>query len=359
MEEERKQRIYAEEVAAARIRREQQRAGGGYGASNAGVLAASSSTASLRDERNKQDSGRYTRPFHDQQGPRRQASEPAVPQHANTPSASPNTSSPGSSRPPSIAGHHSGSMGRTSSRPPSVHTSSSEDARQPNNASTGKRSSMASLPGKNPTFDRSSTYSTWSASNPTLVIPPVPPVPMYAMDMPLLPPTPPFMLHQYPRPRSQNSQSSSPGRSSPSASPSRQRHPSNGSSDRVNVQQQSGQSSSRSGSNASSSPYRPDMSQKHQRRSSDDARRASLPSPPKVPQGRLQPPPSSMRSQSSNSISRGRPPLPSMSLQPPSPWTAPPLTTSYSQQQLNPAAMTNGHAPRLPPQPSRRQTTIS
>ncbi|KAJ7498826.1 hypothetical protein FB451DRAFT_11685 [Mycena latifolia] len=359
MEEERKQRIYAEEVAAARIRREQQRAGGGYGANKTGVLAASSSTVSLRDERNK-DSGKYSRPFHDQQGPRRQVSEPAVPQHANTPSSSPHTSSPGSSRPPSVAGHQTGSIGRASSRPPSVHTSSSEDARQPTNTSAGKRSSMASLPGKHPSFDRSSTYSMWSASNPTLLVPPVPPVPMYTMDMPLLPPTPPFMLQQYPRPRSQNSQSSSRGGSSPSASPSRQRLPSNGSSDRVNVAQPPPprQSSSRRGSNASSSPYRPDMPQTHQRRSSDDARRASMPTSPKSSQHERGPPPSSMRSQSSTSVARGRPPLPS-TYQQPSPWTAPPLATSYSQQQLSPAAIINGYGARPPPQPSRRQTTIS
>ncbi|KAJ7179051.1 hypothetical protein C8R46DRAFT_1072315, partial [Mycena filopes] len=256
MEEERKQRIYAEEVAAARLRREHQRAGGSYGAgaSNTGLLAASSSSASLRDERN-----RHSRPLHDQGGPRRQASEPAVPQHGNTPSSSPHTS-----------------MGRNSSRPASVHTLSSEDGRQPPNTASAKRSSMASLPGRTTTFDRSSTYSMWSASNPTLM-PPVPPVPMYAMDMPLLPPTPPFMLQQYPRPRSQNSQNPSPGRS-PSGSPSRQRLPSNSSSERVNVQPKPS-SSSRRGSN--SSPHRPDMS--HQRRSSDDARRASLP-PPKLSQ---------------------------------------------------------------------------
>ncbi|KAJ7665532.1 hypothetical protein B0H17DRAFT_291156 [Mycena rosella] len=338
MEEERKQRIYAEEVAAARLRREQQRAGGGYGASNSSALAASTSTASLRDERNK-DAGKYSRPFHDQQGPRRQASEPAVPQRANTPSSSPHTSSPGSSRPPSVAGHQTGTHGRNSSRPPSVH-STSEDVRL-NSTSAGKRSSMASLPGKNPSFDRSSTYSMWSASNPTLLMPPVPPVPMYAMDMPLLPPTPPFMLHQYPRPRSQ---SSSRGSASASASPSRQRNPSNGSSDRVNVQHHQQPAVPRRGSNPSSSPYRPDMAPTHQRRSSDDARRASLPT-----KASSQHPPSSMRSQSSTSVSRGRPPLPLMSQLQQSPWTAPPLTTSYSQQQLSPAAIINGYATRPPP----------
>ncbi|KAJ7507909.1 hypothetical protein B0H11DRAFT_1969267 [Mycena galericulata] len=362
MEEERKQRIYAEEVAAARIRREQQRAGGGYGASNTGVLpgvlAASSSTASLRDERNKLDSGRHSRPFHDQGGPRRQASEPAVPMHANTPSSSPLTSSPGSSRPPSVAGPQAG---RNASRPPSPNPSSS--------ASAGKRSSMASLPSKNgtSTFDRPSIYGMWSASNPTLLMPPVPPVPMYTMDMPLLPPTPPFMMQQYPRPRSQNSQHSSHGHSSPSASPSRQRNPSNGSSERVNVQhqQQASNSASSSRRGSHSSTHRPDAPQAPQQRA-DDARRVSLP-PPKaatssqaLDRGRAQ---ASVRSQASmRSHALGGHHFPGScvsSMQPPSPWTAPPLTTSYSQQQLSPTAITSGYTSRPPPKPSRRQTTIS
>ncbi|KAJ7904603.1 hypothetical protein B0H14DRAFT_2663619 [Mycena olivaceomarginata] len=336
MEEERKRRIYAEEVVATRVRREQQRAGGGYGAGETS-LAASSSTTSLRDERNKQDNRRYSRPLHDQQGPWRQASEPAVPQHANTPSSSPHTSSPGSSRPPSIAGHQAGSLRGNSSRPPSVHNTSSEDVRQ--STRSGKRSSMASLPGKMPNnqFDWSSYATSCEQSDARA-----------------------FMLHQYPRPRSQNSQNSqSPGPSSPSASSSRQRLPSNGSSERVNVQHQhhSSSPSSRRGSNASSSPpIRPIVS--HQRRSSDDARRTSMP-PPKDPQherGRSQP--SSLRSPSSSSLPRGRPPMPS-SYQQPSPWSAPPLATSYSQQQLSPAAIINGYGQRAPPKANRRQTTIS
>ncbi|KAJ7283559.1 hypothetical protein C8J57DRAFT_1292893 [Mycena rebaudengoi] len=351
MEEERKQRIYAEEVAAARLRRENQRAGGGHGA-NSSTLAASSSTPSLRgstaslrgDERNKHEPGRYSRPLHDQHGPRRQASEPAVPRTVNTPSSSPLTSSPGSSRPPSVAGHR-----RNSSRPASVHTSSSEDAR-PQSTSVGKRASITSIGLKAPNIDRSSSYGLWASSNPTLMVPPVPPVPMYAMDMPLLPPTPPFMLHQYPRQSSQNG--SSPSRSSPSSSPSRQRQPSNGSSDKINVQHQS------------SSPHGSTSSlHKHERRGSDDPRRASLPPPKTVfrqddrNRSRTSVPP---HSQSSTSLSRGRPAVPSASqLHPPTPWTAPPLTTSYSQQQLSPAAIISGYSARHPPSTTRRQTTIS
>ncbi|KAJ7638902.1 hypothetical protein FB45DRAFT_904218 [Roridomyces roridus] len=348
MEEERKARIYAEEVAASRVRREQQRAG--HGVNSAGVLAdvlpPSSSNASLREERNKPESGKLSRPLHDQ---RRQASDPAVHHANNTPSGSPHTSSPGSSRPPSIAG-------RNSSRPPSVYTSSSEDARQPS-SSAGKHHSISAFPSKGGNFERSSTYGMWSASNPTLMIPPVPPVPMFAMDMPLLPPTPPFMMHQYPRPRSQNSHNSSPGRSSPSASPSRQRYPSNSSSERVNIPHRADDPSSRRGS--SSSSHRPDVMQ-HHRRGSDDARRASIPVPPssysnasergRAPQHHS----ASMRSQSSSNLgARGRPPIPQTQLQEPSPWTAPPSTTGYSQ--LN---RTSGHEQR-PSKPGRRQTTIS
>ncbi|KAK7061801.1 hypothetical protein R3P38DRAFT_2596549 [Favolaschia claudopus] len=353
MEEERLRRIYAEEVAATRARREHQRAGGGYGTSD-GHLPASSSTTSLREERNRET---YSRPLHDH-APRRQASEPAVPQLTSSPSSSPHTSSPGSSRPPSIAGHQAGSL-RGSSRPASVHTNSSEDARH-SSVNAGKRSSMASLPAKMPNnqFDWA-TYSAWSASNPTLMVPPVPPMPMYAMDMPLLPPTPPFMLQQYPRPRSQN-HSPSPSPSSPSASPSRHRLPSNGSSERVNVvPQQPRTPSSRRGSNSSSStPHRPVAS--HQRRSSDDARRASLP-PPKDSHHGVRSQPSSLRSPSSSSLSRGRPPIPSSVYQPPlpSPWSAPPLATSYSQQQLSSAALINGYGQHVPPKANRRQTTIS
>ncbi|KAJ6515803.1 hypothetical protein C8R45DRAFT_957651 [Mycena sanguinolenta] len=361
MEEERKRRVYADEVAATRLRREHQRAGGGYGTSETNLLAPSSSTTSLRDERNKQDTGTYSRPLHDQLGPRRQASEPI---QLATPSSSPHTSSPDSSRPPSVAGHHAGSLRGSSSRPPSVHTSSSEDARQQHTSTkAGKRGSMASLPAKMPS-NQLDPYSTWFASNPTLMVPPVPPVPMFAMDTPLLPPTPPFMLQQYPRPRSQSSQHSvSPGRSSPSSgSPSRQRLPSSGSSERVNVvqhqQQSRSSSSSRRPSNASaSSLVRPTAS--HQRRSSDDVRRTSLPPPKDSQPARGRPQPSSVRSQSNSSLARGRPPMPSAYQPPvPSPWSAPPLATSYSQQQLSPAAIINGYQ-AVQPKATRRQTTIS
>ncbi|KAF7332083.1 hypothetical protein MKEN_00088800 [Mycena kentingensis (nom. inval.)] len=89
IEEGRKKRLYAEEVAATRARREYQRAGGSYGVGNS--MLASSSTTSLRDERHRSESGKISRPVHDQ---RRQASEPAVPQYGSTPSSSPHTSSP-------------------------------------------------------------------------------------------------------------------------------------------------------------------------------------------------------------------------------------------------------------------------
>nr|GAT59923.1 predicted protein [Mycena chlorophos] len=329
MEEERKKRIYAEEVASTRARREHQRAGGGYGVGTS--MLGSSSSTSLRDERRRTETNTYSRPVHDQ---RRQASEPA---QASTPSSSPHTSSPSSSRPPSV--HQTG---RNSSRPPSVH-SSSEEFRPP----AVKRGSMASLPGKPTASERSSIYSLWSSSNPALM-PPVPQMPMYSLDMPLLPPTAPFMGSRsrgHPGQRSQGSRDSSPGHSP--SSPSRHRLPSsNSSSDRIHLQHHP-QPSSRRGSNVSG--QRPEMG--HQRRSSDDARRATLP-PPTDTYG-------SLRSTSSSSLSRGRAPRPPSSFQPPPPpvmpWTAPPLITSYSQQQL---VIASGPQWTIPPT-KRRQTTIS
>ncbi|CAK5275526.1 unnamed protein product [Mycena citricolor] len=323
MEEERKLRIYAEEVAATRLRREQQRAGFPGGASkptSSNLLAASNSSSSLRSERKRQDPSPVSRPAYDTS--RRQASEPTGALHPHTPSASPHTSSPSSSRPASIA-----SRGRGSSRPPSVHTNSSDDQRPSN----PRRGSVTSLSVKNVSaFDRSS----WSANNPSLMMMPSMPNPMYTMDMPLLPPTPPFMLHQYPAPRSHNS---SPARSS-SSSQSRQRLPSN------------------SSSQSRQSLHRPPPAQagpSHQRRSSDDARRMSTP-----PTRDSQLYGGSLRSHSSTSLARGRSSLPLQELHqqshPPSPWpgTAPPMATSYSQQQLTPAG-------RPVHRSTRRQTTIS
>jgi hypothetical protein len=214
MEDERRQRLFAEEVIAARSRRETQRQGF--------VPGNSSPTSSNQDtEIRKRESKKVLRPVYDSQlsTPRRQGSEP------NPATPSPSSDSPGSSRPPSVVGQSSLRVPKSNApRPSSTYSSSSEDHR-PKDAGS-KRNSV----------DRSSYGGTWSGSNPNLV-PPVPSLPpsVYPLDMPLLPPTAPFMLQEYPRSRSRDRErSSSSSRTSPT-SPSSRTLSNNGSSERINV----------------------------------------------------------------------------------------------------------------------------
>ncbi|KAG6829603.1 hypothetical protein H0H92_004072 [Tricholoma furcatifolium] len=295
MEEERRQRKYAEEVTAARLRRENQRAGGVPSlksqegsaflvpSSGAGYFPASAS--STTSERNKRPPSRtYSRPAHDDGGspvylPRREASDPNLPIRINTnpspsgptpsPHGSHNSQSPGSSRPPSVNRDTPPSAESSSplpTRSPSVYSShevasSSEDVKAAIYAasSRAKRNSLASSRnGSNTSLgfgsDRAISYPVWTGSSHSLnnMVPPVPmipthaqmmPMPAYAMmDMPLLPPTPPFMMQQYPR---QNSPSGSKSRQSGSQNSSRERLSLNSSKERVNV---IGGTGSRSGS---------------------------------------------------------------------------------------------------------------
>lgn len=333
MEEEKRLKLYQAEVTAARERREAQRMGG----SLRGTLSSSSSTSLNHPERPQPDTRRYSRPAYDAN--RRYASEPGV---ASTSSSSPHSSSPSSSRPSSIVGHQhpptngAASLTSTSQRPASLHSnhsfSSSEDfaPRDPSK----KRSSMASLStGRQTIGDLTSPYAMQSSSSTSLhsySIPPVPPVPIFPLDMPLLPPTAPFMLHQYPRPKSNSRTSSSPASS-------HSRHtPSNHSSERVNLQNSSPQRL------PSSSPHR----SQHQRRTSDDSRRNVHDDRGRSSQ--------SVRSQP-NSISRGtRSNAPSSYPQTtPSPWTAPPTQAQYLQFALS----SSPNDVRV--MPPRRQTTFS
>ncbi|KAK0486843.1 hypothetical protein EDD18DRAFT_650786 [Armillaria luteobubalina] len=247
MEEERKKKLYAEELAATRMRRENQRHGG-----SSRAISNSSSYTSLRGdghgfERNRHDSMKQ-RPTHDQ---------PYVP-----PSPPPRLQGSSSSL---ISSRRSSFVGQPvmfspvqqfgqlplpvpGSRPSSLYSSSSEDV-----GISAKRHTMASTP---------SSYhnvNMWSASNTSLLPPP-------GFDMPLLPPTAPFMLHRY-HPRQQQ----------PSLSPSPSRQSFNRSTDRVN--RPSTYDSSLSNRSSSSSPHRP---VNHQRRSSGDHQ----PSPMRPPQQR-------------------------------------------------------------------------
>lgn len=370
MEDERKQRLYAEEVAAARLRRESTRAGGVPSASP-GFLPPSSSSSSLHSERNRpQEPRRYSRPSYDP--PRREGSDSGFlaistarsPTHSNSPHSSP---SPGSSRPPSIIGQSpaTSSSNRNSiqvhSRPPSVYSthtlSSSEDVRN-----NGKRNSSASVNSFRPNMDPRASM--WGGSNHNLQVPPVPAMPAaFVMDMPLLPPTPPFMMHQYPRQRSPSN--------------SRQKLPSSSSSDRMSQQSPYRHSPPPHPPSPASANGRPEYRPTHSRKSSNDTtRRASMP----VPQDRGRPQPPSSHSQPHLSTSgQVRPTMPSSSyshssaggavggglqhLHPapgPSPWTALPSQSGRLPvaMPVNPYSHHTGSSSRGGEGGSRRQTII-
>lgn len=392
MEEERKQRKYAEEVVAARARRESQRAGGvpsmnntSSGGSAGGYFPTSPSSTSLHHaERNKpatlRESRRHSRPVYDAALPpsplpipRRENSEPDLPtitrNNGSLPRSSPystSSPSPGSSRPPSIGGPTTPPVA-SGSRPPSVYSSqevsSSEDVRQ-HRASVAaasmlsgkKRHSLTPSVAQHRTAAIS--YPVWSGSNPNLVM--VPPMPtmmpaFVMMDMPLLPPTPPFMLHQYPRQQGQgspapsNSNSSSRGRLSSSVNSSRER---------VNVLPH-GQHPPRSASfphrpeyhHATTSPASmkgqgagPGHRPTHDRNASGDSRRASMPVPPS---SSSRPRQYSDRPSQPNSISRGSS---QQYLQPPSPWTGLPTESGRL-----PSAM---QTPQQPSKDTRKSMPI-
>ncbi|KAH8105871.1 hypothetical protein BXZ70DRAFT_398897 [Cristinia sonorae] len=253
MEEERKKKLYAEEVAAARARREDTRMGSLPRSSSGSAIMWDGDREREKERRGREAMPSYLRPNYDisnAPGSRRGVSDPSVPRVSHS-----RNESPGSSRPPSIggAGSINGSV-RGSSRPPSMYStppSSATDihSRERRDSKASKRASIASAPEVWAGMDRQSFAPVAWGLNPAMIppVPPLPPVPMmpvmpmfpYPVDMPLLPPTPPFMLQQY-GPRKPSSQSRS-----HSSSPTIGSHrlPSNHSSDRVN-QQSSSQPSS-------------------------------------------------------------------------------------------------------------------
>lgn len=251
MEEERRQRQYTEEVAAARIRRE---------ASRSGFYAPPSEETSFHHQREVK-SSRSTLDI--PRIPRRQASEPTVPTGG---SRSPYTASPTSSNPPSANGCSPSASGFFSSRPPSVNSanttlSSAEDLQQ-HRKNASKHSSFGSDHPSRQAGERTSQlyHPPWSSS---YLMPPVSPMPLYHMNMPLLPPTPPFMMEQNRRSQSPNARSNShSSRQKPSGPPS------NSSTERLSTQR------------SHFSSTRPEF-QHHRRGSSDDAlrdvQRPSLP----------------------------------------------------------------------------------
>ena len=209
----------------------------------------------------------------------------------------------------------------------STHTSSSEEVRQHR-----KRNSVipaaAAAAGSTPSSYHRPTifsYPTWSSSTQTL--PQVRPLPDLGHDMPLLPPTAPFMKYNR----------GSKGSSSPSAS--RSRRGSFNSNNELVYQplspQTTGSSSRHHSSTAVPPPSRtkPERRPTNERRSSGDSTALSLHST----QHQQRPSTTSSKSQS---VSRGRPSLPSQFLQTPSAWPGLP-----SQNGLMPMPMAMGYSP--------------
>lgn len=224
--EDMKKRMYAEQVAAARNRIESARAGGipslksSYNNEPGGLVP--TSAPSQTSERNKPPpTRRYSRqhePIPPLVPPRREASEPNLPTVARTYPTFP---------PPPPSSHHDSSNSPGSSRPTSLSTPPTPNSlitpSTPVPSSDDVRSAVASMSRKKRTSyaaqsnssgslfgDRSASYPMWTTGDRSLnnvMLSPVPmmsmpammPVGYVMMDMPLLPPAPPFMMQQYSR----------------------------------------------------------------------------------------------------------------------------------------------------------------
>ncbi|KAI0347264.1 hypothetical protein BDW22DRAFT_1342114 [Trametopsis cervina] len=250
-EEERRKRMYAEEIVEARRRREGTRQGPIPKVEN--ITSWNGDREKERERKGSEAKPRYSRAKYDDLPgmPRRESSEPGF---VNASSTSlrlphPGNSSPGSSGPPSVG---TGSVRDSSSRPPSMYSTppssaSAIDLRQRRESKASRRASMMSdgsaLAAQQQMFMQQGMGSPYPWG---MGMPPVPPMPMnmnmnmvpvavpmpmmqmqmpmmpYA-DMPLLPPTPPFMMQSYgPRQgQGQRSHSASPTRSPHSSSSDR------------------------------------------------------------------------------------------------------------------------------------------
>ena len=182
-EEERRRHTYATELQASRARRD---------AFRAGHVASSSSLA--RDMERDRSASRDARP--------------SVSRTIDTANLSPYDGSPTSSMPATPQGSQ-----RSFSRPPSVyssHTTSEEDARTRDGRHISRRNTLAFDPSKQSPLPmpnhRASLlpYNQWTNLQvPPVIVPQVPVVPMmmsmpfYSMEIPLLPPSPPFMMNQF------------------------------------------------------------------------------------------------------------------------------------------------------------------
>lgn len=207
IEEERRRRAYAEEVKEARKRRESQRFG----------MSASPVGGDYTEARR---SAREKDGVPVSSSSRRQASEPSPA------SSSYHSGSPRGSRPSSLMEEPSPKGSPHGSRPASLHTTGSrEDVRASMGAANRRMSQLsdANVTSHNhrPSADRANSLPLMYPVTPMAIPVPVPVsamqyMPPFAMELPLLPPTAPFMVQQYPPPKPDktrprpNSYSSSP-----------------------------------------------------------------------------------------------------------------------------------------------------
>ncbi|KAI0254700.1 hypothetical protein BJV78DRAFT_869954 [Lactifluus subvellereus] len=205
VEEAKRQKQYAEEITAARVRRQS-------------LYGSPSSQAREQDSRPRE---AYARPTYD---PRRQTEYSS---QARPPR--PRDDSPSSSKLGSLL--QSESVDPPASRSDSMHSISSDDART-RISRNNKRASMISDSSQRSMASPMFAYG-WQPVPPVSQAPQIPvfpsmPVmavmPQFTMDMPLLPPTAPFMRQQYGRPSSRSrdsSQSKSTGQSRSAERPQR------------------------------------------------------------------------------------------------------------------------------------------
>ena len=274
-EDERMQRVYLEQVAATRRRRELNRAG--LSSSTTGNSFASSSPGSLRDvdhTSKSRESRHGSGSLYDIPDSRRASSSPGSPPH----------SSSGSSRAPSDTGQPEK---MNTFRPSSTHS---------DNGLSGirsRRDSAVSQSNLRPPTVRNPTYPMWPNNFLAPPLPSVPSVPVmhpymfpmdpsFSMDMPLLPPVPPFMMQQYSR---RSSRQSSPGHSNSSSSRVGTSISINSSSEPVDQSSRIRSSGSPSSSSRSSGLFTAPSSARHSSVPNGEFRRASM--PPQVPKSEI------------------------------------------------------------------------
>ncbi|KAF8165265.1 hypothetical protein B0H34DRAFT_231065 [Crassisporium funariophilum] len=353
--------LYAETVLAARLRRETVRAGGTNDSTNLLVPSPSSRVS----ERNMPsiESRRYSSRLPHEATPsvsipRRGASDshlsPSSHSHHHytyTPD-----SSPGSSQPPSLSHSPVSYSGLgIHSRPQSTYSArstSSEDVRQQGGS---RRNSLtpaaaAAAGGGSSPYHRPpmvASHPTWSGSNTSLhrQVPPMPLLPDYVHDMPLLPPTAPFMKYASYDRRSRNSSSSPASTSSGS-----RRGSFNSSNERVDqVPSQNPRTSSAAKAPSNHATSSRGKRPTHERRSSGDSKDTSR---SRTTQSQQQQRPAPTTSRSQPNLTRGRPPLPAtMSpqyLQAPSPWSALPTHNGQIPMMMPPSPYTHTQYYTLP-----------